>query len=55
VSAGHTDPSITLRVYSHAIEQRDQELAARLGATFAAASGFSQVPGAILDEAKSLL
>ncbi len=28
---GHADPSITLRVYSHAIEQRDRELAIALG------------------------
>jgi integrase len=28
---GHTDPSITLRVYSHAVQQRDRELAASLG------------------------
>ncbi len=28
---GHADPSITLRVYSHAIESRDKELAASLG------------------------
>jgi integrase len=32
---GHTDPSITLRVYSHAVEQRDRELAASLGKTLA--------------------
>jgi len=32
---GHADPSITLRVYSHAIEQRDQELATALGRTLA--------------------
>ena len=30
---GHADPAITLRVYSHAIEQRDRELAATLGRT----------------------
>ena len=28
---GHADPSITLRVYSHAVEQRDGEAAASLG------------------------
>ena len=28
---GHADPSITLRVYSHAVEARDRELAANLG------------------------
>jgi integrase len=28
---GHADPSITLRVYSHALEQRDRELATALG------------------------
>ena len=32
---GHADPSITLRVYSHAVEQRDRELAASLGRTLA--------------------
>jgi len=32
---GHADPSITLRVYSHALEQRDRELAASLGKTLA--------------------
>jgi integrase len=28
---GHADPSVTLRVYSHAVEQRDREVAAALG------------------------
>lgn len=28
---GHADPSVTLRVYSHAIEQRDRQLASALG------------------------
>ena len=32
---GHADPSITLRVYSHAIEQRDRDLAASLGKVLA--------------------
>jgi integrase len=32
---GHADPSITLRVYSHVIEQRDRELATSLGKTLA--------------------
>jgi integrase len=32
---GHSDPSITLRVYSHALEQRDRDLAAALGRTLA--------------------
>ena len=32
---GHADPSITLRVYSHAVAQRDRELAASLGRTLA--------------------
>jgi integrase len=32
---GHADPSITLRVYSHAVEQRDRELAASLGKVLA--------------------
>jgi integrase len=34
---GHADPSITLRVYSHVLEQRDRELAAALGKTLALA------------------
>jgi integrase len=33
---GHTDPSVTLRVYSHAVHQRDRELAASLGRTVGA-------------------
>lgn len=36
---GHADPSITLDVYSHAIEQRDRELAATLGSTLALPQG----------------
>jgi integrase len=32
---GHADPSITLKVYSHAVEQRDRDLAATLGKTLA--------------------
>jgi integrase len=32
---GHADPSITLRVYAHAIEQRDRDLAATVGRTLA--------------------
>ena len=32
---GHADPSVTLRVYSHAVQQRDRELAASLGRTLA--------------------
>ncbi|MGO9335192.1 MAG: tyrosine-type recombinase/integrase [Acidimicrobiales bacterium] len=32
---GHADPAITLRVYSHAIEQRDRDLAASLGRVLA--------------------
>lgn len=28
---GHADPSVTLRVYSHALEQRDRDVAASLG------------------------
>ena len=46
---GHADPSITLRVYSHAIESRDRDLAASLGRTLTLparkevdASSFSQ-------------
>lgn len=29
---GHSDPSMTLRIYAHAIEQRDRDLAAAMGA-----------------------
>jgi len=36
---GHADPSITLRVYSHVVEQRDKELAAAVGSTLALPSG----------------
>jgi len=36
---GHADPSITLKVYSHAIEQRDRDLAESLGATLALPGG----------------
>jgi integrase len=36
---GHADPSITLRVYSHVLEQRDKELAAAVGRTLALPSG----------------
>jgi integrase len=36
---GHADPSITLKVYSHAIEQRDRDLADSLGATLALGQG----------------
>lgn len=32
---GHADSSITMRVYSHAVESRDRELAASLGRTLA--------------------
>ena len=32
---GHADPSITLRVYSHVVEQRDRDLAASLGRSLA--------------------
>jgi integrase len=32
---GHADPSTTLRVYAHAVEQRDREPAASLGRTLA--------------------
>lgn len=34
---GHADPSITLNVYAHAIEQRDRDVAAALGSALAAA------------------
>jgi hypothetical protein len=30
---GHADPSITLRIYAHALEHRDRDLAAALGRT----------------------
>jgi hypothetical protein len=30
---GHADPSVTLRVYAHAVEARDGELAGLLGST----------------------
>jgi integrase len=36
---GHADPSVTLRVYSHAVQQRDRELAVILGRTLALPSG----------------
>jgi len=36
---GHADPSITLRVYSHVVEERDKELAAAVGRTLALPSG----------------
>jgi integrase len=32
---GHRDPTITLRVYAHALEQRDRQAANTLGALFA--------------------
>jgi len=28
---GHSDPSVTLRVYSHALEERDRAAAAEMG------------------------
>jgi integrase len=30
---GHADPSVTLRIYAHAVEARDREVAALLGET----------------------
>jgi integrase len=36
---GHADSSITMRVYSHAVESRDRELAASLGKTLALPKG----------------
>jgi integrase len=33
---GHADPSVTLRVYAHAVEQRDRDLALALGAQLGA-------------------
>jgi integrase len=36
---GHADPSITLRVYSHVLEQRDRDRAAALGRTLALSKG----------------
>ncbi|MHB8318057.1 MAG: tyrosine-type recombinase/integrase [Acidimicrobiales bacterium] len=32
---GHRDPSVTLRVYAHALERRDREVAAAIGASLA--------------------
>jgi len=43
---GHADPSITLRVYSHALEQRDRDLAASLGNALAPQSGGPEEPAA---------
>jgi integrase len=37
---GHKDPGVTLRVYSHAVAQRDRELAASLGRTLALPRGY---------------
>lgn len=34
---GHSDPSVTLRVYSHVIEERDQAAAAVMGNLFRSA------------------
>ncbi len=36
---GHSDPSMTLRIYSHAIEQRDRDLAADMGAELSLGTG----------------
>jgi integrase len=36
---GHSDPSMTLRVYAHVVEQRDRELAAAMGAELALRDG----------------
>ena len=36
---GHADPSITLRVYSHVLEQRDRALATTLGKTLTLPAG----------------
>ena len=36
---GHSDPSMTLRTYAHALEQRDRELTARQGAKFTLGTG----------------
>jgi len=47
---GHSDPSITLRVYSHALEQRDRELAESLGRTLALPSGDLVTPGQSVGE-----
>jgi integrase len=44
---GHADPSVTLRVYAHAMEQRDRELADLLGsAVFGATHGLRSPVGA---------
>ncbi|MGA8724828.1 MAG: tyrosine-type recombinase/integrase [Acidimicrobiales bacterium] len=39
---GHSDPNVTLRVYSHALEQRDRELAEALGRTLALPSSTAE-------------
>jgi integrase len=36
---GHSDPSMTLRIYAHALEQRDRDLAAQQGAKFSLGTG----------------
>jgi integrase len=36
---GHADTSMTLRVYSHALEQRDRDLADALGQTLSLPTG----------------
>jgi integrase len=43
---GHADPSVTLRVYSNVLEQRDRDLAASLGQTLAPKSGSGEHPPA---------
>jgi integrase len=36
---GHSDPSMTLRIYAHALEQRDRDLAAQQGRKFSLGTG----------------
>jgi integrase len=36
---GHSDPSMTLRIYAHALEQRDRDLAAAMGAELSLSTG----------------
>jgi len=40
---GHADPSITLRVYSHVIEERDRAAAAIMGQVLAAPKSHAEL------------
>jgi integrase len=42
---GHADPSVTLRVYAHAVEQRDRELAGLLGSAVFGTKPRPPLPG----------